>query len=154
MIPDDSFLFLRAQPSAILTSEWLAIRGNYPEVATFHQISEGWWKSIFIKLSLGELDFHSDGGSIWFYLNLGRGVQSAPVFYGLETRWCQILGMCDQGTAALGKLFKEGWGNISTRSVNPQRFVLVTPVCPDILTYLYHDCHVDAILMFYFFCGC
>lgn len=35
------------------------------------------------------------------------GVQMAPVFYGLETRWCQILGMCDQGTAALGKLFKD-----------------------------------------------
>eukprot|EP00930_Biecheleria_cincta_P100925 TRINITY_DN92543_c0_g1_i1.p1 TRINITY_DN92543_c0_g1~~TRINITY_DN92543_c0_g1_i1.p1 ORF type:complete len:527 (-),score=77.20 TRINITY_DN92543_c0_g1_i1:33-1514(-) len=30
-----------------------------------------------------------------------------PVFYGLEARWCQILGMCDQGSAALGKLFKD-----------------------------------------------
>ncbi|CAK9009437.1 unnamed protein product [Durusdinium trenchii] len=35
------------------------------------------------------------------------GVQVAPVFYGLEARWCQILGMCDQGTEALGKLFKD-----------------------------------------------
>ena len=120
MIPDDSFLFLTAQPSAILTSEWLVIRGNYPQVATFHQISEAWWMSIFIKLSLGELDFQMGGASD---SDLGRGVQIAPVFYGLETRWCQILGMCDQGTAALGKLFKEGWGNISTRSVNPQRYL-------------------------------
>lgn len=31
----------------------------------------------------------------------------SKVFYGLEARWCQILGMCDQGTEALGKLFKD-----------------------------------------------
>lgn len=83
---------------------------------------------------IGELDFQMGGASD---SNLGRGVQIAPVFYGLETRWCQILGMCDQGTAALGKLFKEGWGeHINSFSKSPKIFVLVTPVCPDILRYL------------------
>lgn len=35
-----------------------------------------------------------------------HNVQIRPVFYGLEPRWCQILGMCDQGTTALSQLFK------------------------------------------------
>lgn len=33
-------------------------------------------------------------------------VNLRPVFFGLEPRWCEILGMCDQGTAALSQLFK------------------------------------------------
>lgn len=32
--------------------------------------------------------------------------QMRTVFFGLEPRWCQILGICDQGTAALSQLFK------------------------------------------------
>lgn len=35
-----------------------------------------------------------------------HNVEIRPVFYGLEPRWCQILGMCDQGTTALSQLFK------------------------------------------------
>ena len=29
------------------------------------------------------------------------------MFFGLEPRWCQILGMCAQGTTALSTMFKE-----------------------------------------------
>lgn len=36
-----------------------------------------------------------------------EGLTLRSVFYGLEPRWCQILGMCDQGTTALSQLFKE-----------------------------------------------
>eukprot|EP00434_Breviolum_minutum_P005952 symbB.v1.2.005249.t1/scaffold304.1/size234131/8 len=35
------------------------------------------------------------------------GTEIQPTFFGLESRWCNILGMCDQGTAALGQLFKD-----------------------------------------------
>jgi hypothetical protein len=41
---------------------------------------------------------------------LSRFVQDMtlrPVFYGLEPRWCEILGVCDQGTTALSQLFKD-----------------------------------------------
>lgn len=34
-------------------------------------------------------------------------VKLNPVFFGLEPRWCEILGMCNHGTAALGQLFKD-----------------------------------------------
>ena len=36
-----------------------------------------------------------------------KGTEIQPTFFGLESRWCNILGMCDQGTAALGQLFKD-----------------------------------------------
>eukprot|EP00927_Polykrikos_kofoidii_P054553 TRINITY_DN48961_c0_g1_i1.p1 TRINITY_DN48961_c0_g1~~TRINITY_DN48961_c0_g1_i1.p1 ORF type:complete len:799 (+),score=82.67 TRINITY_DN48961_c0_g1_i1:79-2475(+) len=35
-----------------------------------------------------------------------HGVPSQVVFYGLEPRWCQILGVCNQGSAVVGQLFK------------------------------------------------
>jgi len=41
---------------------------------------------------------------------LRRFVQDVPlqaIFYGLEPRWCQILGVCDQGSAAFSQLFKD-----------------------------------------------
>lgn len=31
----------------------------------------------------------------------------APVYYGLEPRWCEILGMCDRGDPAFAKWFKD-----------------------------------------------
>eukprot|EP00928_Gymnodinium_smaydae_P090055 TRINITY_DN73906_c0_g1_i1.p1 TRINITY_DN73906_c0_g1~~TRINITY_DN73906_c0_g1_i1.p1 ORF type:complete len:835 (+),score=90.29 TRINITY_DN73906_c0_g1_i1:78-2507(+) len=34
-------------------------------------------------------------------------VELRAVFFGLEPRWCNILGMCDQGTTALSQLFKD-----------------------------------------------
>lgn len=57
---------------------------------------------------------------------LGRFVQDVhlrAVFYGLEPRWCQILGICNQGTTALSQLFKEsekdpyslGWSKMTER---------------------------------------
>jgi len=36
-----------------------------------------------------------------------KGTEIQPTFFGLESRWCKILSMCDQGTAALGQLFKD-----------------------------------------------
>jgi len=36
-----------------------------------------------------------------------NGIELHAVFYGLEPRWCQILGICDQGSTALSQLFKD-----------------------------------------------
>ncbi len=33
--------------------------------------------------------------------------QVKPVFYGLEERWCKLMGMCDRGDPAFAKFFKD-----------------------------------------------
>ncbi len=34
-----------------------------------------------------------------------------PVYYGLEPRWCEILGMCNRGDPAFAKFFKDAEQN-------------------------------------------
>lgn len=89
---------------------------------------------------------------------LPRGTEIQPTFFGLESRWCNILGMCDQGTAALGQLFKDAekdpyafpW-DVMAAQVDKGRSKVWSHISPPNKKFLHHwyyhgNYHLDATI--------